>query len=985
MSISATCLRMTADSTKTKQELDIYAEVYDHMTHDNVDSVRAELLNGRDSCFIDTVKVEVWNSWNNGVTKKHTHLSTVVSKAGTYILRVAANDYTTQYVPFEIKKIYKHETQRQLKPIYLRHVKKLNEEELDEVVVEATKLKFYMDGDTLVYDADAFPMAEGSMLSDLIKKLPGVEMEKGGVIKVNGKKVDAMLLNGKDFFNEDRELLLDNMPSYMVKSINTYERVPESAQNSVMAKTTEKEMVLDVKLKKDYNEGWIVTAEGGGGTTFFKNDDGKYDVKYLGRLFAMRFTKKSRLLMCATTNNVNDTREPGEEGNWAELRQTQGLTSNVMANVNYTRYFAEKTRYEGSLKSTYYDITDANNTSNTTFLEDGDQFGRSSYAKRSYDWDITFNNRFRTRNEFAESNLLKQFYFNINPFFYYKKRNYHEDAASTQLDKDVASNLGKAWLDSIYAPLASGTLKRYAKNRDISASKGIGHWYDSHNFLTFGFTPAHNDKVAFTLDINHRLTEDKNDAYEHNYIDYPKTSEPSKFLNNYITSLERNHNIRTNLEMDFIAMKNCYLSLGVVHYYEHTNNNNPMYQLHKLSGWDTRDTEHSLGNLPSMDEWLTTMDMQNSSHSITDKNIFTPFITYTFDHDNDSTKVNYHAYINASADFIREEMEYERGNMLKTNPSRNAKTWNANISLTRRKGGTPNYMNLSMDFNESLPSLVTLLDIRDNSNPMNVTLGNPNLKRTHNYNASYYMRQKLGKTMMYGGARANITKNAVAQGIVVNGLGERTTKPENVNGNWNANAYVGLDVSLDKNEKLRLGNTLYYSFNNNVDLTGTTKNDSIAKRSVVKNNILSDNLKLTWQPSKKMEYGLFGEINMQKSTSRRENFNNIDAYTFNYGCRMQIELPYNFNISSDLSVYSRRGYDDDAMNNDELVWNARIAKRMYKGKFTIMFDGFDILGNLSNVYRNVNGQGRTETFYNVIPSYGLLRLVYRFNKQPRKS
>ena len=989
MTASATNTQMAADSTKnkTKQELEIRTEVYDHMTHDFVDSVRAELLSARDSSFIDSVKVEVWNNWVNGKIDKCTHLHTVISEPGSYILRVAANNYTTQYVPFEIKKIYKNENQRQLKPVYLRHVKKLNEEELDEIVVEATKLKFYMDGDTLVYDADAFPMTDGSMLSDLIKKLPGVQLEKGGVITVNGKKIDAMLLNGKDFFNEDRELLLDNMPAYMVKSLNTYERVPESAQNSVRAKTTEKEMVMDVKLKKDYNEGWIVTAEGGGGATFYKNDDGRHDAKYLGRLFAMRFTKKSRLIMCGTTNNVNDTREPGADGNWSELRQTQGLTSNVMGNVNYSRYFAERTRYEGSLKSTYYDITNANNTSTTTFLEGGDHYDRSSYAKRSYEWDITFNNRYVTRNEFAESNLLKQLYFHINPFFYYKKWRNHEEAASMELAKDVASNLGKAWLDSIYAPLACETLKRYAINRDVTANRGIGHWYDSHNFLTFGFTPAHNDKMAFTLDVNHRLTEDQNDIYEHDYIDYPN-AEPAKasqFFNRYEPSLERNHNIRTDLRMEFIAMKDSYLGTGVAHYYEHLNTNSPLYQLNMLEGWGTRDTEHTLGNLPSMDEWLATMDMRNSSHKISDKNIFTPYVTFSYNHTNDSTKVNYYAYINVSTDFVREEMDYERGNVLKANPSRNASTWNVSMEVERRKSGTSNYQSISMRFSESLPSLTTILDIRDDSNPLNITLGNPNLKRTRYYNASYYMRHKVGRSLMYGGAGVGISENAVAQGFVVNDLGVRTTKPENVNGNWSTNANIGIDVPLDRNEKLRLSNSIKYKFNNNVDLVGTTKNDSVAKRSVVKNNILSDDLNLRWQPTKKMEYGLFGSINMQRSTSSRKGFNNIEAYTFEYGCRMQIELPYSFNVSSDLTVYSRRGYDDDAMNTNELVWNARVSKRVCKGKLTIMFDGFDILGNLSNVYRNVNGQGRIERFYNVIPSYGLLRLVYRFNKQPRKS
>lgn len=984
--VSASKLTTVADTTKTskKHELVINANIYDHLTHDHVDSVRAELLNASDSSFIDSAKIDIWDYWDHGSYKKNTALTATIDKPGNYLLRVAAYNYTTQYIPVEIKKIYKNELSRRLKPIYLRHVKKRNEEELDEVIVEATKLKFYMDGDTLVYDADAFPMAEGSMLSDLIKKLPGVEIEKGGVIKVNGKKVDAMLLNGKDFFNEDRELLLDNMPSYMVKSINSYERVPEQVKNTAIEKSVEKEMVLDVKLKKDYNEGWIVTAEGGEGSTFSKNNEGKYDNKYLGRLFAMRFTNKSRLVVCATTNNVNDTREPGNDGNWAELRQTTGLTTNAMANINYNMQFAEEKKYEGSLKSTYYDITDKNNSSTTTFLQSGDIFGRSAYAKRSYDWDITFNNRFTLYDDYPESNVLKQMYFRVNPYFYYRKWNNHSESASAQFNQDVASNLGKDWLDSIKAPLAGDLLKKYAINRSITNNKGIGHWYDSHNFLTFGFTPAHNDKLAITLDINHRITENKDETFEHYSLEHPYSNEKGTFQNRYRPSLDWNHEIGTNFSIDYAGNENNYFRVGVYHYYSHVNSDRPLYMLNMLNGWDKADTEHSLGELPSMEEWLQTMDMQNSSHTITNDNTFTPSISYTYNHKNDSTKISHYFNIRVNAAIKHENMDYERGAVLDTTVYRNAMTWFSSISYSRRKHGTPNYTGVSLQFSESVPNLNTLLNIRDNSNPLLITLGNPNLKRTRSYYASIRNHMKIGKVLIYKNANINIRPNAVSQGFVMDSLGVKTTKPENINGNWNARANVSIDFPFDKNERLRMHNSLSYDFTNNVDLVGSV-GDTVPRRSTVKNHFITEDIRLTWQPTKKMEYGLFGSLSMQRSTSHRQNFNNIEAYTFNYGCRMQVELPWNINVSSDLTMYSRRGYDDDAMNDNELVWNARISKRMCKGKLTVMFDGFDILGNLSNMYRNVNGQGRTETFYNVIPSYGLVRLVYRFNKQPKKS
>ena len=83
-------------------------------------------------------------------------------------------------------------------------------------------------------------------------------------------------------------------------------------------------------------------------------------------------------------------------------------------------------------------------------------------------------------------------------------------------------------------------------------------------------------------------------------------------------------------------------------------------------------------------------------------------------------------------------------------------------------------------------------------------------------------------------------------------------------------------------------------------------------------------------------------------------------------------------------MYSRRGYSNRSMNTDELVWNARLAKSFDKGRFTVALEGFDILGNLSNINYTINGQGRVETWVNSIPQYAMLRAVYKLNKQPKK-
>lgn len=128
---------------------------------------------------------------------------------------------------------------------------------LGAATVKATKVKFYMKGDTVVYNADAFQLENGSMLDAIIRQLPGVELKDGGEITVNGKKVDELLLNGKDFFSHDRQIMLENLPAYMVKDIKVYERQSERSKffkDSLL--DIKKPYVMDVNLKREYSIGY---------------------------------------------------------------------------------------------------------------------------------------------------------------------------------------------------------------------------------------------------------------------------------------------------------------------------------------------------------------------------------------------------------------------------------------------------------------------------------------------------------------------------------------------------------------------------------------------------------------------------------------------------------------------------------------------------------------------------------------------------------
>ena len=155
-------------------------------------------------------------------------------------------------------------------------------------------------------------------------------------------------------------------------------------------------------------------------------------------------------------------------------------------------------------------------------------------------------------------------------------------------------------------------------------------------------------------------------------------------------------------------------------------------------------------------------------------------------------------------------------------------------------------------------------------------------------------------------------------------------------------------------------------------------------RSEVRNLVLTENLALNYK-WKSYSIGLRADVRYTNATSPRTDFTTINVADFNYGVNAQLNLPWNFSLSTDLTMYSRRGYEDRTMNSNDLVWNARLTNAsLLHGNLVFILDGFDILGQLSTVRRTLNAQGRTETWYNTVPRYAMLHIVYRLNIEPKK-
>ena len=299
----------------------VIGQVKDYLTHVLISGARITLL---------TKDGEPVDSGRTSKNQTSANLTTVYwVKARTcdmpeMLLRVEADGYETEMIALPAKKIHgRGDTGvRYVEDALLK--RKPKTVSLNGVEVKATKIKFYHKGDTLVFNADAFQLSQGSMLDGLIRQMPGVELKDDGRIYVNGKYVESLLLNGDDFFSKDRKIMLDNLPAYMVKNVKVYDKSSALGER-LHKKLGDETYVMDVYLKKEYNTGWIANVEAGGGT---------HD-RYLARLFALRFTNHSRVSVFGNINNLNDDRRPGEATTWTPDKMPAGELTQRQAGLDY--------------------------------------------------------------------------------------------------------------------------------------------------------------------------------------------------------------------------------------------------------------------------------------------------------------------------------------------------------------------------------------------------------------------------------------------------------------------------------------------------------------------------------------------------------------------------------------------------------------------------------------------------------------------------
>ena len=699
-------------------------------------------------------------------------------------------------------------------------------------------------------------------------------------------------------------------------------------------------------VKKGMNQGWVGNFDGGLGT------EDRYSASANINRFASHGDNSRQFSLIGRANNVADQRFGG--GGGPRWRRNNGLTASKMAGLNYA---IETKKFELGASARYnYRDNDVQKIGQVeNFLTTGrSQYENNQSADRSKNQNLNGHIRMEWRPDSmttlfmrgnvswgdseSKSNSLKAI-FDADPYLVVVNPNKY-------LGFDAEGNLA---LDTIR--LNAQKEAALSESNSLSAN------------LNMQLTRRLNDRGRnFTLRAIGSYGENENDRYTDNvtryYGDGIITREDT--IRRYITTPTNNYSVAAEVSYSEPLADKVYLQFSYRFTYGYSESDNSTYDLTKASD----KMNYILGLLPNdfSESWL---DKDQSKYAAYKK----------YNHDARVTfRVNRETWRLSAGMAFRPQttkLEFVKGKT-DTIATRNVFNFSPEVDF-RYQPQKQTQLRFSYRGRTSDPSMENLLPITDDSNPLNKREGNPGLKPSfsHNMNMHFNTFNMDAQRGIFSALNGSFTQNAITNKVTYAADGSKTTKPENINGNWNVFGMFGINTAFKNNKKFTIGTFTNASYNNNVgyigDIKNTTTSLSLGER-------LNGTYRNDW-----LEIGLNGSLNYTFENDKLNSDNDQEPYTFSYGGNLQFYTPWKMTISTNMTNQARRGYTDTSMNRNELIWNAQIAQSFLKGALTLSFEWNDILEEQSNITRSYNDKGRSVYTYNGVNSYGMVRVIYRLN------
>lgn len=816
---------------------------------------------------------------------------------------------------------------------------------LGEAVVVAQAPEVTAAEDTLVYNSSAYRVPEGSALEELVKKLPGAEVDENGKITINGKEIKKIMIDGKEFFADDPNIAMKNLPVNIIDKVRAYDKQSDLARATGID-DGEEETVLDLSVKPGMNKGWFGNADLAAGT----------EDRYSGKIMLNRFWGDNQFTVIGSMNNVNDQGYPGGGGGFRWGGQN-GLTAIKMGGFNFSTT-SEKLETGGSVNFNYKDADIISKQASETFVSsDNSSFQNALIAQRNKNTALTADFRIEWRPDTMTMLLVR-------PRLSYGDTDNTESSNSGTFNAEPQNTT-----DELIAAIQEGNLTDLMAEENIVNTIIRNSLSKSSDFNVGGSVMFNRRLGKAGRNINFRgtynYTNSSSEQFSTSETEYFQMTDEERLeiLNRYISTPTLNNNFSARVSYSEPIFKGGFLQFSYNFQYRYSTTDNSTYTM--PNDWTI---DNGYGG-----KYTGVLDKENSKSA--------HYTYYNHQAELALRWIREKMRLNVGVSFQpqKTELSYKKGD-LDTVTVRNVFNFTPTLDF-RYKFNKTSQLRINYRGRSSQPSMTDLLPVEDTTDPLNIRRGNPGLKPsfTNSFRAFYNTFNTETQRGMVAHVSFSNTMNSVSSRRVYNETtGGYITTPENINGNWNLFSMLGSNTAL-RNKKYTINTFTTASYNNIVsyisDNTETTNDDRNKTRQLRLGERLRGTYRTDW-----WEVSLNGSLNYTHSRNNYQEQNNMDTYDFSYGASTNIRLPWNMSIATDLSQNSRRGYSDDSMNRDELIWNAQISQDFLKGNAaTVSIQFYDILRNQSNVSRAITAAMRSDTEYNAIYSYCMVHFIYRLN------
>ena len=879
-----------------------------------------------------------------------------VPEDGKYILRMTNIGYSN---------VYRNITMADGKDVALGKINMATDAVmLKEVVAKGMAQKLVVKEDTFIYNAAAYRTPEGSVVEELVKRLPGAQVSEDGKITINGKQVNRIKVDGKEFMNGDSQTALKNLPTSIIERVKAYD------EKSDMARMTgvddgEENMILDFGIKPGMNKGFLGNADLAAGT---------HD-RYAGRVMAGIMKDNDRLMIMGNANNTNDRGFGGRGGRGGA---GNGLQANKMVALNYNYEITNKIIFDLNGRWNHGDGDNVSKTYSWNTLNKTPSYNINKSTTQNRNDNFNFGGRFEWHPDTLTTIQLR-------PNLSYSNRDSHSETEKAEFSKDPysydedADLFDKKIMEGMYKLHPEDFVNQNA-NRNLSNN-------NSFQFNVMGTFSRKLSSRGNSLTIQGRYSKSDGEdeslsAQKTNYYLFKANdgSDSLRLTNRYNTNPTNNYNYQVSASYTERLSKYSFLVLRYMYRYTYSDNNQSTYDFSDYDRFGDPTLRYGAFddflNYPIGIKPLSERYDSIQSRS-SERNNYLHEVELTWRRTTNAYNLNLGVLYQPQTQHL---LSYKMGKNfdVERSVSNITPTLDFNYKFNRRKTLRLNYR-----ANTSQPSMDDMLPITDDRDPLHIRIGNPELKPSFTQRATLrynnYIQSHFSSVMAF--VNYSNTSNSVSSVVTRDEkTGVQTTKPMNIDGDWNINGALMYNAAIDTMGVWNFNSFANVRYNNNVNYVNLkmSSDEADIEKNYTRSTSLGENLGFSYRNSW-LEVELNGNVNYTINKNKLQPNQDRNTWDFQYGTDITATAPWGTAFSTSAHMSSRRGYSADA-NTNEFIWNMQFSQSFLKGKpLTVSLQFYDVLNNKSSFTNTVTASGYTDSWSNGINSYAMLHVIYRFN------